>query len=68
MNDAQKAWIDNASYEDLLRLWRGAPAGDTMFQGDAGAYYSDVMAKRRQEVGGNAHVAASKAIMRGRER
>jgi hypothetical protein len=28
MNEQDKLWIDNASYEDLLRIWRYAPLGD----------------------------------------
>lgn len=56
------AWIDNASYEELLRKWRYAPAGDPMFQGETGQYYSEVMAKKRDEVGNAEHVRASKSI------
>ena len=58
-----KAWIDNASYMELLRRWRNAPAGtDPYFQGEAGKYYAAVMAQRRDEVGPEAAVHASKAI------
>lgn len=33
MNSSQKAWIDKASYETLLRKWRFAPiTGDSWFQ------------------------------------
>ena len=62
MTDQQKAWIDNATYEQLLGKWRMAPAGDPMFQGDTGDYYSKVMAQKREDVGPAAHVAASKSI------
>lgn len=62
MTPEQKTWIDNESFEGLLRRWRNAPVGDRMFQGDTGDYYRDVMAKRRAEVGPGAAVAASKAI------
>ncbi len=62
MSPEQKAWIDGASYEDLLRRWRFAPAGDPMFQGETGTYYQDVMARKRKEVGDAGAVAASKAI------
>ena len=47
MTPEQKKWIDEASYEDLLRKWRFAPAGDPMFQGDTGEYYSKVMNEQR---------------------
>ena len=61
-----KRWIDNASYEELLRKWRYAPTGDPFFHNDTGmgACYSEVMKKRKEEVGHAAAVAASKAIDR----
>jgi hypothetical protein len=49
MTKEQKDWIDNASYEQLLRKWRFAPLGDKMFQGVVGDYYAMVMSKKRSE-------------------
>ncbi len=60
--DPKQNWIDNATYQELLDRWRNAPAGDEMFQGDTGKYYSKVMAEKRDAVGPGAAVAASKAI------
>lgn len=57
-----KNWMANASYEQLLSRWRNAPTGDPMFQGEAGVYYAEEMAKRRNEVGQSEHVRASKSI------
>lgn len=57
-----KAWIDNASYEDLLRKWRFTPTGSPFFQGEMGNYYQVVMARKRQAAGEAEHVRASKAI------
>lgn len=62
MTKEQKASIDNMDYEDMLRLWRNAPGGHPMFQDDTGDYYSKVMAEKRQQVGNDAHVTASKNI------
>lgn len=62
MTAEQKEWIDNASYEELLRKWRFAPAGDPFFRGEAGKYYTKKLAEKKQEVGQEAHVAASKSI------
>lgn len=47
----QKAWIDNATYEELLRKWRFTPisSNTSYFTGEAGSYYSLVMAKKRSE-------------------
>lgn len=63
MTPEQKKWIDEASYYQLLDRWRNTPAGgDAIFQGEAGKYYSQVMAKRKVEVGPAMHVSTSKAI------
>jgi len=62
MTDEQKAWIDAASYQELLQRWRNAPVGAPMFQGDTGDYYAKVMAEKKAKVGPDAAVAASKAI------
>lgn len=43
MTPEQKAWIDAATYEQLLRKWRFSPMGDPMFQGDSGDYYQERM-------------------------
>lgn len=62
MTKKQKEWIDNADYEQLLSRWRHAPAGDPMFQGVTGDYYSKVMAEKKEEVSHEEHVRASKSI------
>lgn len=61
MTTDEKAWIDNASYEDLLGRWRFAESGSAWFQGATGQYYSDQMAKKRAETQDNG-VSASKRI------
>jgi len=57
---SMKEWIDNASYEELLRKWRFAPAGDPFFRSDTkmGAYYSKVMAEKKKHI--NAAVASKR--------
>lgn len=57
-----KAWIDRATYTQLLAKWRYASAGDPFFSGEVGQYYKQVMARRRQEIGQDAAVRASKAV------
>ncbi len=61
MTDGDKQWIDNSSYEGLLRRWRNAPVGDPIFQGDTGKYYGKVIAQKRDADPGAA-VGASKRI------
>ena len=49
MTEAEKiAWIDQASYEELLRKWRFAPVGDPWFQGKVGEHYVKMMAERKR--------------------
>jgi len=60
--DDAREWINNSSYEGLLERWRNAPAGDPIFQGEIGQYYSDVMEKKKAEVGHDEAVKASKSI------
>ena len=61
MTDEDKAWIDNASYETLLRRWRFSPPGDWMLQVDTLDYYAKILAAKRSENPGDA-VRASKTI------
>ncbi len=51
MNQADRAWIDAASYETLLHKWRHHPIGHPLFMGDTGRYYSKMLTARRLEVG-----------------
>ena len=60
--EEKKHWIDNASYEELLRKWRFAPAGDSFFSGEVGEYYIAKLKKKCDEVGEAEHTRASKAI------
>ena len=62
MTGQQKQWIDSASYEQLLRRWRESPIGSDQFNGDTGEYYSKIMAEKREQVGDDEHVRASKSI------
>jgi len=63
MNEQEmRAWIDNASYEELLRKNRFAPSGDPIFRGSVGAYFIFIMGVRRAQVGNEEHVRASKAV------
>jgi hypothetical protein len=55
-------WIDNATYEQLLKKWRHAPSGDPFFTGKVGSYYSKKIRRKREEVGNSAHIVASKNI------
>lgn len=62
MTQEEKDWIDNASYKDLLRRWRFAPAGKTIFQGEVGEYYHKVMGEKKSEIGNAEAVRVSKEI------
>lgn len=60
--EEMKAWIDKASYEELLRKWRFEPSGTGWFEGEVGKYYEEVMSKKRLEIGDAAATQASKNI------
>ena len=62
MDAETKKRIDEMNYESMLRLWRNAPAGHPMFQGETGQYFSEVMKTKREQVGPAEHTRASKAI------
>ena len=55
-------WIDGTSFEELLRKWRFATAGDPFFQGEIGQYYSKVMFAKRDAMKHNEAVQISKNV------
>ena len=56
-----KAEIDAMPLVAMLRRWRFSLAGDPMFQGEVGAYFSKVMAEKRN-ADNDEWVAASKSV------
>jgi len=64
MTPEQQAWVDSATYKQLLQHWRFAPVGDPMFSDlDAGEYFANRMRELRSlPGGGGAHIRASKEI------
>ncbi len=62
MSTEQKKWIDGASYEQLLRRWRFASAGDSIFHGEIGTYYYRKLREKRAEVGAVEHTRLSNVI------
>lgn len=61
--EEMKAWIDNASYEQLLAKWRNAPVGDPYFcTPEVYKHYVQVMREKKEQIGQEGHVAASKRI------
>lgn len=61
-NAEMKEWIDNASYEELLMKNRFAPIGDKFFAGEIGKYYMSAMNQKKEMVGQENAVKASKKI------
>lgn len=55
-------WIDAASYEEMLRRLRFSPAGDPLFIGDTGKYFSEVMKEKKEKVGQTEVVEISKKV------
>lgn len=57
-----KKGIDNMTYRAMLELWRTAPMGHHLFQGQIGKYFKDIMNEKRKQIGQDGHVAFSKSI------
>jgi hypothetical protein len=57
-----KAWIDAATYEELLSRWRFAKVGDPIFNGEVGKYFKETMWLKGNELGEEARVRASRKI------
>ena len=51
-----KARIDAMSHRDLCRIWRFAPSGDPLFQGEVGEYF---VAKLREKGGMTPEISKS---------
>ena len=61
LKDVKKS-INDMDYMSLLSLWRNAPSGHPYFQGEIGEYYSNVMRRKREEIGNTKHTMTSKKI------
>ena len=62
MKVEHKKFIDNSSYEVLLKQWRHAESGEPLLQGETGEYYSKVMFDKRYALSHDDQVAASKNV------
>lgn len=56
------AWLDTATYTQLLTKLRFAPGDDTFFVGRVGDHFADVLKKRRGEISDAEHSSVSKNI------
>ena len=62
MLDRHKKWIDEASYEDMLRKVRFAEIGNPFFHGETGEYYLSVMKEKEKLLAPGERVTISKRI------
>jgi hypothetical protein len=60
--EEMKAWIDGATYMQLLSKWRFSPTGSPWFTGTVGEHFTKRMAEKRNELDHEDLVAASKSI------
>ncbi len=58
----EKEKIDNMSFYEMFERWRFAPAGDRLFAGDTGEYFSKVFKEKRNEVSAEEYVGISKKL------
>ena len=47
MTKADKEWIDNTPYKELLRLWKIANDTNPLFTGDTGEYFAKVLKEKK---------------------
>ena len=62
MKEEIKNQIDNMDFESMVLLWRYAPVGHPMFQGEVGVYYVKVMREKGAKISESEKVAASKSV------
>jgi hypothetical protein len=63
MTDAEMmAWIDKATYQDLLRTWRHAQAGSGWFTGEVAGHFMETMSEKQKHITDQERVAISKRI------
>lgn len=61
-NNERKQWIDNATYEELLKLWRHEPMGSPWFTLDIGDYFADKMFSKKDNLPVEQQVEISKRV------
>ena len=64
--EQMRAWVDEASYEELLMRWRFAPSTDTIFHGDLGRHFVQTMASKKNALAISDQVTISKRVGWGR--
>lgn len=62
MKPEDKEWIDNATLDELIRKWRFSPAGDPMFEGETGDYFTQVFIAKKHKASPAEFTAASKRV------
>jgi len=62
LTESIKNSIDSMDYESMLSLWRFAPSGHYMFQGEIGDYFSKVMKEKQSKLTDSERVTASKSV------
>ena len=62
MKEETKKQIDAMDYESMLSLWRFAPIGHPMLQGETGDYYAKVMREKAAKLTDSEKTAISKLV------
>ncbi len=63
MTAVEKAWIDHSDYGVLYRKWSNSTSRDSMFKGDTGKYYLEVMSVKASKLGHDVAVAIRKNVV-----
>lgn len=62
MTQFEQDWIDDASYEQLLRTWRQYPLNHPLFTGETGHYYAYIMNAKEMAIGFEGWLQASENV------
>lgn len=61
-DDQRRAWIDGASYKELLTKWRHETVPSPWFTGSLGVYFHHALINARDKIGAEEAARISKEI------
>lgn len=61
-DEEMKKTIDGMDYQSMLSLWRFAPVGHPMFQGEIGKYFANSMKEKCSQLAAGEQARISKEI------
>ena len=62
LSELLKQEIDSMSYQQMVELWRSAPIGSALFQGEAGTYFEKMMEAKKETIVPSVRAQISKIV------